>query len=352
MASADFPVLACKDLIRGRVRERRPRSFTKQCPHFNVPGNRVIGRLALRSAYGKILSLLRRAFTQAVWNSGFIDVSDLDPAQNQTASKVRWLQVRRNSIAADPFLVRWQNRLILLTENIHQFDNRGFIEAWSIQGGEATPLGKIIDGAVHLSYPYVLEWQGSVYCIPEQARTHAIALYRAIDFPSRWEPAGEILSEVDAVDPTIFHYGSLWWLAYTDASIDRHGRMMLWYSDELLGPWTPHALNPVKIDPRSSRGAGPPFVYGEHLVRPAQDCSGEYGARIVFNRITKLTPEEFHEDVIGELRPDPNGPYPAGLHTICRDGDTAIVDSKAYVIDPTAWLRKSARKLRRNRVRE
>jgi hypothetical protein len=353
LASADFPVLACKDLINGRVWERRSRSLTKQRSRFGTPGNWVMLRLALRSAYGKILSLFRRAFTQAVWNSGFIDISDLDAAKSRTASRVRWLQVRRNSVAADPFLVRWQNQLILLTENIHKFNNRGFIEAWRIQDEKATPLGKVIDEAVHLSYPYILEWQGSIYCIPEQARAHAIVLYRAVNFPMTWERIGEMLSGVDAIDPTLFRYGSFWWLAYTDASIDRHGRMMLWYSSELLGPWMPHALNPVKIDPRSSRGAGPVFLYDGHLVRPAQDCSGEYGARIVFNRINRLTPTEFHEDVIGELKPDPNGPYPAGLHTICRDGDIAVVDGKAYLIDPTAWLRKSARKFRRRvRVRK
>jgi hypothetical protein len=197
-----------------------------------------------------------------------------------------------------------------------------------------------------MSYPYILEWQGNIYCVPEQARAHAIVLYRALDFPISWERVGEVLSGVEAIDPTVFRYGSYWWLAYTDASIDRHGRLMLWYSEGLTGPWMPHALNPVKIDPRSSRGAGRPFSYGDYLVRPAQDCSGEYGARVVFNRITKLTPEEFHEDVIGELKPDPNGRYPAGLHTICRNGDVGVVDGKAYVIDATAFLRKCVARLR------
>ncbi|MBV8056658.1 MAG: hypothetical protein JO071_15610 [Deltaproteobacteria bacterium] len=212
------------------------------------------------------------------------------------------------------------------------------------------PLGKVIDGPVHLSYPYILEWQGSVYCIPEQARGHAIVLYRATDFPNKWERVGEVLSGVEAIDPTIFRYDSHWWLAYTDASFDRHGRLMLWYSTELTGPWKPHALNPVKIDPRSSRSAGPPLRYGEHLIRPAQDCSGEYGARVVFNRIIELTPEKFHEEVIGELKPDPNGPYPAGLHTICRTGDVAVVDGKAYVINAKALLTKYAARLAQRRL--
>jgi hypothetical protein len=345
LASADFPVLACKDLICGRRGAPRSKSNSNPCEHAGVLGNRLMLGLILGPFRCRVSRVLRSAFTRVVWNSGFVDVADLDPAKSRTASKVRWLRVRRKSIAADPFVVRWQNQLILLTENIDRADNRGFIEAWSVQNGETMPLGKVIDEPVHLSYPYTIEWQGNIYCVPEQAKAHAIVLYRAIDFPTSWERVGEMLSEVEAIDPTLFRYGSFWWLAYTDASIDRYGRLMLWYSSEFLGPWMPHALNPVKIDPRSSRGAGRPFSYGDHLVRPAQDCSGEYGARVVFNLITKLTPEEFHEDVIGELKPDPNGRYPAGLHTICLDGDTAVVDGKTYVIDPTAWFRKSTRKL-------
>jgi hypothetical protein len=284
-------------------------------------------------------------FTRVSWNSGFVDLADLDPTKSQTAIKVRWLRVEPNSIAADPILIRWQDRLTLLTENVDRTENRGFIEAWSVQNGGAIPLGKIIEEPVHLSYPYVVQWQGNIYCVPEQASARAVVLYRAIDFPTRWERLGEMLSGVEAIDPTLFHFGSFWWLAYTDASIDRHGRLMLWYSSEPLGPWKPHALNPVKIDPRSSRGAGPPFFHGDYLVRPAQDCCGEYGARVVFNRITKLTPEEFDEEIIGELTPDPKGRYPAGLHTICRDGDIAVIDGKTYLFDPTAWFRKSLRKL-------
>jgi hypothetical protein len=345
-ACADFPLLACRDIIRGRQGELRSMSAAGPCSsQARTPGNRLMLGLLLGSFRCNVSRLLRGAFTRLVWNSGFVDLADFDPTKSQTAAKVRWLPVERNSIAADPFLIRWKNRLTLLTENVNRTDNRGFIEAWSVQNGEAIRLGKIIEEPVHLSYPYVVQWQGNMFCVPEQARARAVVLYRAIDFPTRWERAGEMLSGVEAIDPTLFRFGSFWWLAYTDASIDRHGRLMLWYSSEPLGPWKPHALNPVKIDPRSSRGAGPPFFHGDHLVRPAQDCCGEYGARVVFNRITKLTPEEFHEDVIGELTPDPNGQYPAGLHTICRDGDIGMIDGKTYVIDATAWFSKLRRKL-------
>jgi hypothetical protein len=103
----------------------------------------------------------------------------------------------------------------------------------------------------------------------------------------------------------------------------------------------------VKIDPRSSRGAGPPFVYRGALVRPSQDCSVTYGAKIIFNRVITLTPSQFHEEVIGELRPDPAGPYSLGLHTISYDGSVAVVDGKRSLFDLAALPPKRRSYLRR-----
>lgn len=209
-------------------------------------------------------------------------------------------------------------------------------------------LGTVIEEPVHLSYPCLVQSQGQIYCVPEQAESKSIILYRAIDFPLRWERLCPLLSGIEAVDSTLFQHGGYWWLAYTDASIDRNGRLMLWYASALTGPWLPHALNPVKIDPRCSRGAGPPFEYRGALIRPSQDCSVTYGAKIVFNRIITLTPDLFREEVIGELRPDPAGPYSRGLHTIAYDGSVAIVDGMRSLLDLTALLAKVRGRLRRH----
>ena len=173
-------------------------------------------------------------------------------------------------------------------------------------------------------------------------------LYRALDFPLRWERLGPLLTGIEAVDSTLFQHRDYWWLAYTDASIDRNGRLMLWYAGELTGPWHPHALNPVKIDPRCSRGAGPPFVYRGALVRPSQDCSVSYGAKIIFNHVITLTPNQFREEMIGELRPDPSGPYSLGLHTISYDGSVAMVDGSRSLVDLAALPAKVRDRLRRH----
>ena len=59
----------------------------------------------------------------------------------------------------------------------------------------------------------------------------------------------------------------------------------IWWSDDLFGQWRPHAANPVKIDARSARPAGTPFVHAGTLYRPAQDCSHTYGGAVAICRV-------------------------------------------------------------------
>lgn len=276
----------------------------------------------------QVRRLYHATLTRIEWNVGVASAKDVDPLTCAEAKSVRWLpRQRRKQYLADPFVVRSGDKILLLAETLEPKDQRGVIVAYEATQGRACSFGAAIeDTEVHLSYPYLFRWRGDIYCVPERAEAAGIVLYRAVDFPKRWEPVSVILPGVRAIDPTLFRHGSYWWLTYTEAGLDSNSRLMLWYASEPTTVWMPHARNPVKIDPRSSRGAGTPFVYDGRLVRPAQDCSVDYGAKIVFNHIITITPTEFEERTIGELRPDPSSPYPCGIHTISLDGDLLVID--------------------------
>jgi hypothetical protein len=64
------------------------------------------------------------------------------------------------------------------------------------------------------------------------------------------------------------------------------------------------------------------------LCRPAQDCSRTYGGAVAVNRIVKLTPTAFEEELVGRIEPDPSGPYRHGMHTVCPIGGLTLVDGK------------------------
>jgi hypothetical protein len=104
----------------------------------------------------------------------------------------------------------------------------------------------------------------------------------------------------------------------------------VWWADDLLGDWHPHASNPVKIDVRSARPAGTPFVHDGVLYRPAQDCSRSYGGGVAICRVDALTPTEFREEVVRVIRSMPNA-YRRGTHTLASIGDATLVDGKRLV---------------------
>jgi hypothetical protein len=103
----------------------------------------------------------------------------------------------------------------------------------------------------------------------------------------------------------------------------------------------------VKLDIRSSRPAGTPFEHDGRLFRPAQDCAGSYGAAIVINEVTSLTPDRFSERPVARLTPEPRGPLPDGLHTLSAAGPRTLVDGKRLVWRPGRALRRGARRLLR-----
>jgi hypothetical protein len=335
-ASLDFPMLAYNDLAAGVVGQSQAVECTSSPEGL---GFRPMLRLLWELWSERLRSLVDLGFFRRSWNIGLVRSGDLDPTVAKRADQVQWLQPdSRNAFAADPFMLRYGDGIGLLGEVRDEKDGRGVIAAWWIGPSGVRYLGVVIaEPGVHISYPYLFRWKEEIYCLPERAQVGGPILYRALEFPTRWERLAELLPGVQAVDPTVFELDGRWWLACTDNAKDCHSWMLLFHSGQPLGPWQPHPRNPVKIDPRCSRGAGTPFLYHGHLVRPSQDCSVSYGARVVFNRIVRCTTTDFFEEPLGELLPDSGGPFPTGLHTVSFDPVIAAVDGLKIDFAPLAW---------------
>jgi len=125
--------------------------------------------------------------------------------------------------------------------------------------------------------------------------------------------------DTEALDPTIVEYDDRWWIFHTEQPY-LNTKLFVRYSDKLTGGWKHHANNPVKTDVRSSRPGGTPFYRHGKLYRPAQDCSGEYGRKIVVNRVDTLTPTRYSETTVKEFRPPDSGRYTDGIHTYLPEG--------------------------------
>jgi hypothetical protein len=165
--------------------------------------------------------------------------------------------------------------------------------------------------------------------VPETSQRRALELYRAPVFPGEFKWERTLLKDVIALDPTIVKVGDRHWLFANDhpRGGNPHDTLNLFWSESFLGPWHPHAHNPVVKDIRRARPAGNILEVGSQLLRPAQDCSRRYGHSVVFNRIERLDPQGYREKEVLRVTPEwlvDN----AATHTYNRDSLLEVVDGQ------------------------
>jgi hypothetical protein len=301
-------------------------------------------------------NVLARAFNLlfrfSAWNVGVVETpiqSFLDPAAHLP---IQWVPEPGNStFRADPFAVEGTDGGFLFFEEYNyrastttSTTSKGAISCVPIGAGRpAGPARRVLELPVHMSYPYLFRHEGTIYCVPETAEAREVTLYRAVAFPHFWERACTLLDGVAALDPTVFPWKGRWWLMCTDHDRRSLEALFIFWSWDLFGPWRPHSRNPVKIDIRSARPAGTPFVSDGHLYRPAQDCSAGYGGKVTVNRVIELTPTSFQEEAVRVIEPDRQVPCRHGIHTLSAAGDLTLVDGRRLVFSRTAFLHQLRR---------
>lgn len=245
----------------------------------------------------------------------------------------RAIQPPPDRLWADPMALDLGDKTHLFFEDMALGGRRGVISY-----GTLTPEGQIdnvttvLETDGHLSYPFVLKCDDQVYMVPESADTHSVMLYRAVEFPRRWEPVATLFEGVRAVDATMLQHDKRWWLFTNIAPQGGSTNVMLhlFSADSPRGPWRPHRLNPIVSDVRRARPAGAIVTLDGVLHRPAQDCSQNYGGGVVFNRIDRLDEQRYEETPVGRLTPEPDSPW-LGVHTYTRAAGFEIIDRWRFV---------------------
>ena len=239
----------------------------------------------------------------------------------------------RGRFRADPFLFLSDGGTWLFFEEAEFATEKGVIGCMEIgPDGTCSEVGVVLERDYHLSYPFVFEWEGAHYMIPETSENRTIELYRATDFPRRWELEKVLFHDVFAVDTTLLEADGRFWLfsAMSEAGGSGNDELFLFHADSPLGAWTPHPSNPIVSDVRCARPAGRVFRQDGAWIRPGQDCSSSYGAAIQLQRIEVLNEREYREVPIGRI--DPNwAPSLVATHTIDEDGGLAVIDGRRWM---------------------
>jgi hypothetical protein len=229
---------------------------------------------------------------------------------------------------ADPFPVTWQGRTFVFFEDLDHRVGKGMISAIEFDGaGPKGPVVPVLEEPWHLSYPFLIEHDGDLWMIPESSVNRDVALYRCIDFPSRWERHSTLLSGLELGDATIVRHNGLNYLfgATRDGGGGYSDTLSIFHASHLLGPWLPHAGNPTMVDRSSARPAGNFFTINGQLWRPVQDCSDGYGSALGLAEVTELSPASFKQIVRHTLRPGSRWPG-RKLHTLNRCGRLEVID--------------------------
>ena len=231
---------------------------------------------------------------------------------------------------ADPFY--HPEGLGLLVEALRKSTNMG--EILHLSGAIETPITDWAAG--HYSYPSTCSVGGQYYLVPEVSEWSVARLYRLSG--SRLDEIGEldVPGRPRLLDPTLFKSDCGLFLFANDEK-DGSSVLRLWYSDSVLGPFAEHGSSPIRISPKGSRMAGSVHVTPAGTrYRVGQDLRRSYGDGIVIFRVDALSPTEYRETEVGEVRlADLRGP-----HTLNVCDDKVVFDYYSDRFSPLAGIRR------------
>lgn len=225
----------------------------------------------------------------------------------------------RAEFVADPFILEVKGIWHMFFEVMDRDTQRGAVGlATSSDGLRWSYQSLVLSEPYHLSYPYVFEWGGTWYMLPETLEPNAVRLYAAVDFPTRWVHVADLVPGQFA-DPTIFRHHDTWWLFVCPRPANSDV-LELYFADHLLGPWQSHPLNPlIKSDPYRARPAGRVTCWDGRLIRYAQSCWPLYGVSVRAMEILQLSRSKYLEeelDISPILGPSGLGWNATGMHHV------------------------------------
>jgi hypothetical protein len=247
----------------------------------------------------------------------------------------RLLKAPYGHFYADPFILEHAGRVFLFLEDYEYLTRKGKLACMELsQTGEVLETRTIVQRPYHLSYPHVFFLDGSYYMIPETASADQVELYRAVNFPWEWRLERILLSGIKLQDPTyVVIDGKHWIFGGGSSAPGRYDQLNLFHASSIHGRFRAHSGNPVKTNVTSARPGGGILMAGEHLIRPAQDCSRWYGCGLTFMGIDEITESTYSERPVLRL---PGAWVPGdylGTHTFNTSENFEVIDVCSYGLE-------------------
>jgi hypothetical protein len=313
-----------------RVEEENRAPDLYSHPLYSTPGNGRMARLLLRRAW----TFLKRKIYWKLFFEQWLLLYDSRPAVSGSPRRFHSLVPAKDRFWADPHVVEREGRHWVFLEEFPYRADRGHISVLEFDEKgrpvDAAPR-EVLSRPYHLSHPFLFEYRGELFMIPETLANRTVELYRCAEFPGRWELHATLMQDVDAVDATLFEHDGKWWMFVglcENPGASSHDELFLFYASDPLGAsWTPHPRNPIVSDVRRARPAGGLFRSNGAIFRPAQDCSRSYGCGIRLHEVRHLSETDYEEREVGALEPLWR-PGLVGTHSISHAGRLTVIDAR------------------------
>lgn len=354
MGAAQLPAQSARRVLAG-VRDLSDGPIgSAPSPTGLVPNNAQVLRFMVRAVRRFVRLQLRSIAVAERWQVGILHRAIDAVVAEPVVSDATWFPGLSQSTRyiADPFGCPTQGgEFCVLVEEFDHVDGHGVVASYRV-----APDGTVRSGPspvkrfpTHVSYPSLVRVGAQWWMIPESARADEVKAY--LFDPDTATITGEAATLVTGLalrDPTVFEWQGLWWLFATDGAMGSNTHLRAWWAESPTGPWRLHAIDPLCIDVRSARGAGTPFEIDGSLYRPGQDNSVSYGGAVTVKRVLELTPDRFREEWVCTLAPEPDGPFPDGLHTLnSLGGDLTLIDAVERRFDRAHAARNLSKRLHR-----
>ena len=202
---------------------------------------------------------------------------------------------------ADPFVFEKDGNTYLFYEAYDLVECKGKI-AYSILQNDylATKPKVILDKGYHLSFPFIFQSDGEIYIMPESCENDTLKLFKAVDFPNKWEECSTLFRDVFVSDSIIIEGENRERVlsCFEQYRTPPEGKLFYCWGKHHLytmeGSKIPETLldqGVVAEGDYGIRNAGSSFRHNGRLFRVGQNCTeNQYGKGLVFFCIDSLVP--------------------------------------------------------------
>ena len=294
------------------------------------PSNLMVLWIFIKLAFRNLSEFYRRSFYREQWKLLF----DFGSEVEKDFYEFKKITPPKDCFWADPHVVYEEPNYYIFIEEFLYRTRKGHISVIEMnKNGTCKPPIRVLSEGCHLSFPFVFNWMGHYYMIPESSGKGTIDLYECTEFPDRWRKKITLMKNIRAVDTTLFYRNGKWWMftgISEQAAAAPQVELFLYHSDELFtDQWQSHPLNPIVSDVKRARAAGSIFEKDGKIFRPSQDCSKMYGYGFDLNEIVALSETEYSERIVSSVRPE-RGNSIYAMHTYAYLGNLTVIDALTY----------------------